>query len=65
MWACAEWIAKVGGRHEADKLAGVVIPFKNENSKVVEVDGMPPPTQMVTAPLFNIVSILLHTEFPH
>ena len=56
MWACAEWMAKVG-RTEANAIAGEEIPFKNEKSKVDQVDGMVPHNQKVIAPLFNIVSI--------
>ncbi|OSD01666.1 hypothetical protein PYCCODRAFT_1368911 [Trametes coccinea BRFM310] len=53
MWACAEWMAKIG-RKEADAIAGEEIPFKNEKSKVDEVEGMVPHNQKVIAPLFNI-----------
>lgn len=55
MWACAQWMAKIG-RQEADSIAGEEIPFKNEKSKVNEVEGMIPHSQKVVAPLFNIVS---------
>ncbi len=57
MWAAAEWMAKTG-RTEADALAGEEIVFKNEKSKVDEVEGMVPPSKKVVAPLFNIVSCL-------
>ncbi|KAI8998784.1 hypothetical protein BD414DRAFT_133694 [Trametes punicea] len=53
MWACAEWMAKIG-RKEADAIAGEEIPFKNEKSKADEVEGMVPHNQKVIAPLFNI-----------
>ncbi|KAI0781092.1 hypothetical protein BD413DRAFT_20648 [Trametes elegans] len=53
MWACAEWMAKLG-RKEADAIAGEEIPFKNDKSKVNEVEGMVPHNQKVIAPLFNI-----------
>lgn len=65
MWACAQWMAKIG-RQEADSIAGEEIPFKNEKSKVSEVEGMIPHSQKVIAPLFNVVSFLpsdLHTEY--
>ena len=55
MWAAAEWMAKIG-RKEADALAGEEIVFKNEKSKVSEVEGMVSPSQKVVAPLFNVVS---------
>jgi hypothetical protein len=55
MWACAEWMAKVG-RSEANSLAGEEILFKNDKSKAKEVEGMAPPDQKCIAPLFNIVS---------
>ncbi|KAI0721618.1 hypothetical protein C8T65DRAFT_201291 [Cerioporus squamosus] len=53
MWAAAEWMAKTG-RTEANTLAGEEIVFKNEKSKVDEVEGMVPPSKKVVAPLFNI-----------
>jgi hypothetical protein len=43
------------GRKEANQLAGEVIPFHNEKSKVKEVDGMIPHDQKIMAPLFNLV----------
>lgn len=55
MWACAQWMAKTG-RAEANTIAGEDIPFRNEKSKVSEVEGMIPHNQKVVAPLFNIVS---------
>ena len=55
MWAAAEWMAKTG-RTEANSLAGEEIVFKNEKSKVDEVEGMVAPSKKVIAPLFNIVS---------
>ncbi|KAH9951280.1 hypothetical protein B0H21DRAFT_684947 [Amylocystis lapponica] len=54
MWACAVWMAGVGGRKEADKIAGVKLPFLNDKSKAEEVEDMAPPTQTIVAPLFNI-----------
>ena len=54
MWAAAEWMAKTG-RTEADALAGEEIVFKNDKSKVKEVEGMVPPDQKCVAPAFNIV----------
>ena len=48
------------GRKEADSLAGEEIPFKNDKSKVDEVEGMVPPSKKVVAPLFNIVSVESH-----
>lgn len=59
MWAAAEWMAKTG-RTEADALAGEEIVFKNDKSKVDEVEGMVPPSKKVVAPLFNIVSVEPH-----
>jgi nucleoside-diphosphate-sugar epimerase len=53
-WACANWMAS-HGRKEANQLAGEVIPFHNEKSKVKEVDGMIPHDQKIMAPLFNLV----------
>ncbi|KAI0709040.1 hypothetical protein C8Q76DRAFT_799072 [Earliella scabrosa] len=53
MWAAAEWMAKTG-RKEADAIAGEEIVFKNEKSKVAEVEGMVPHSQKVIAPLFNV-----------
>ena len=44
------------GRTEANSLAGEEIVFKNEKSKVDEVEGMVAPSKKVIAPLFNIVS---------
>lgn len=55
MWTCAEWMAKIG-RKEANSIAGEEIVFKNEKSKVKEVEGMVPHDQKCIAPLFNIVS---------
>ena len=46
------------GRTEADALAGEEIVFKNDKSKVDEVEGMVPPATKVIAPLFNIVCLL-------
>lgn len=48
------------GRTEADALAGEEIVFKNDKSKVDEVEGMVPPSKKVVAPLFNIVSVESH-----
>ena len=42
-------------RKEANQLAGEVIPFHNEKSKVKEIDGMVPHDQTIIAPLFNLV----------
>lgn len=55
LWACAKWMEPLG-RAEADKVAGEEVHFHNEKSKVSEVTGMPPATQKVVVPLFNIVS---------
>lgn len=55
LWACAQWMAPLG-RAEADRVAGEEVHFHNEKSKVSEVTGMPPATQKVVVPLFNIVS---------
>lgn len=54
MWACAEWMAKLG-RKDANSIAGEEIVFKNDKSKAKEVEGMAPPEQKCIAPLFNIV----------
>ncbi|KAI0934471.1 hypothetical protein AcV5_006302 [Taiwanofungus camphoratus] len=54
MWACAEWMTKVGGRAAANTEAGEEIPFKNEKGKADEVEGMIGPAQKVLAPLFNL-----------
>ncbi|THH13609.1 hypothetical protein EW146_g6637 [Bondarzewia mesenterica] len=54
LWACAEWIAPIG-RAEADKIAGEEIYFRNDKSKVDEVQGMPPADKKIIAPLFNLV----------
>lgn len=56
MWACAQWMVSVGGRQEADAIAGEEIVFKNEKGKAEEVEGMVPHSVKVIAPLFNIVS---------
>ncbi|KAH9925227.1 uncharacterized protein B0H18DRAFT_381207 [Fomitopsis serialis] len=53
-WACAEWIASVGGRAKADELAGEEIPFHNDKSKVSEISEMVPPDRKVVAPFFNV-----------
>ena len=53
-WACAQWIAS-HGRKEANQLAGEVIHFHNEKSKVKEVEGTRPHDEKVVAPLFNLV----------
>jgi hypothetical protein len=55
LWACAEWIAKLG-RKEADVLAGEEIIFHNDKSKLKEVEGTVPADQKQVAPLFNLVS---------
>ncbi|KAF7295281.1 NAD dependent epimerase dehydratase family protein [Mycena indigotica] len=54
MWACAEWMAPLG-RKEADSLAGEIIIFHNDKSKVGEVKGMPEANKKLVAPLFNLV----------
>jgi len=54
VWSLAEWMASQG-RKAADALAGEVIPFHNDKSKVKEVEGMPPHDQKLVAPLFNLV----------
>ncbi|GJE86959.1 nucleoside-diphosphate-sugar epimerase-like protein [Phanerochaete sordida] len=53
MWACAEWMSKIG-RKEANSIAGEEILFKNDKSKVKEVEGMVAPDQKCVAPAFNI-----------
>ncbi|KZT03520.1 uncharacterized protein LAESUDRAFT_729108 [Laetiporus sulphureus 93-53] len=52
-WACAEWMDRVGGRKEADALAGEELPFKNDKSKA-DIDGVIAPDMKVVAPLFNL-----------
>lgn len=52
------------GRKEANQLAGEVIPFRNEKSKVKSVEGMAPHDQKVIAPLFNLVCDILKLLFP-
>jgi hypothetical protein len=53
-WALAQWMASLG-RKEADSLAGESIIFRNEKSKVSQVEGMPPHDKKLVAPLFNLV----------
>ncbi|PSR71146.1 hypothetical protein PHLCEN_2v12992 [Hermanssonia centrifuga] len=53
LWACAEWMAKIG-RTEGNAIAGEEILFKNEKSKVKQVEGMIPADHKCIAPLFNI-----------
>ena len=55
LWVCSQWMSGLG-RAEADKIAGEEIFFNNDKSKVNEVTGMPPATQKIIAPLFNLVS---------
>lgn len=59
MWACAQWMSTIGGRTEANAIAGEEIRFKNDKSKVDEVEGMVPPDVQVIAPLFNIVRFVI------
>lgn len=60
MWSLAEWMAPQG-RKAADALAGEIIPFHNEKSKVKDVEGMPPHDRKLVAPLFNLVRFpLIH-----
>lgn len=59
LWACAQWMAREG-RKAADTLAGEEIIFRNDKSKVKEVTGMVPHDQKVIAPLFNLVSPIVH-----
>ncbi|KAI0736605.1 hypothetical protein C8Q72DRAFT_800670 [Fomitopsis betulina] len=54
LWACAEWMASVGGRAKADELAGEEIPWHNDKSKLAEVSEVFPPDRKVVAPLFNV-----------
>lgn len=54
MWACAQWMASVGGRTEADAIAGEELVFKNDKSKADEIEGMVPHNVKVIAPVFNI-----------
>ncbi|KAJ7632229.1 hypothetical protein FB45DRAFT_911856 [Roridomyces roridus] len=54
MWACAQWMAPLG-RKAADSLAGEIILFHNDKSKVGGVDGMPPADKKLVAPMFNLV----------
>jgi len=54
LWTLAHWITPLG-RKAADDLAGEVIPFHNDKSKVKQVEGMPPHNQKLIAPLFNLV----------
>ncbi|KAF8894411.1 NAD-P-binding protein [Infundibulicybe gibba] len=54
LWACAEWMGPLG-RTAANSVAGEVIPFHNEKSKVKEVEGMTPYDDKPIAPLFNLV----------
>lgn len=54
LWACAEWMANVGGRAKADELAGEEIPWHNDKSKLAEVSEIVPPDRKVVAPLFNV-----------
>jgi len=58
LYACATWMAKLG-RAEADRIAGEVIPFHNDAAKVAEVEGMPPASARIVAPLFNLVRLSL------
>jgi hypothetical protein len=51
------------GRKEANQLAGEVIHFHNEKSKVNEVDGMTSHDQKVIAPFFNLVCGLWKVAF--
>jgi hypothetical protein len=53
LWCAAEWMARVG-RSEAIRVAGDVIPWRNDKSKVAEVAGMPPPDKAIVAPLFHL-----------
>ncbi|KAI0316784.1 NAD-P-binding protein [Amylostereum chailletii] len=53
LWACALWMSELG-RAEADKVAGEIIHFRNEKSKVSEVEGMPAAETEIVAPLFNL-----------
>lgn len=55
MWACAEWIDRVGGRTKANEIAGEEIPFRNDKSKAAQVPAMAPPDQKIVAPLFHLV----------
>lgn len=54
MWACAEWIDRVGGRTKANEIAGEEIPFRNDKSKAAQVPAMAPPDQKIVAPLFHL-----------
>jgi len=53
LWRCATWIDQVGGREEAEKLAGEVI-HSHIKKPVGVVEGMVPPGNTVKAPLFHL-----------
>ncbi|KAA1474851.1 NAD-P-binding protein [Dentipellis sp. KUC8613] len=53
LWTCANWIAPIG-RAKADEIAGEVISFNNDKSKLADAPGAPPPDKKVIAPLFNL-----------
>ncbi|KAH9001467.1 NAD-P-binding protein [Lactarius akahatsu] len=53
LWSAAEWMSRVG-RSEAIGVAGEVIHWRNDKSKVAEVAGMPPPDKTIVVPLFNL-----------
>ena len=54
VWASANWMA-LQGRRSANQIAGEVITFHNDKSKVKEVVGMLPHDKNPIAPLFNLV----------
>ncbi|KAF7322530.1 NAD dependent epimerase dehydratase family protein [Mycena chlorophos] len=60
MWALAQWMAPLG-RKEADILAGEIILFRNDKSKVAEVKGMPDPSKKLVAPVFNLTDMSNNT----
>jgi hypothetical protein len=53
-WTSANWMAREG-RQSANRVAGQVILFHNDKSKVKDVDGMIPPHEKPVAPVFNLV----------
>lgn len=64
--ACAEWIAKTG-RKEANSIAGEEVVFKNDKSKIKElqaqgVQGLVGADRKCIAPAFNLVSFVDHSQ---
>ncbi|KDQ60618.1 hypothetical protein JAAARDRAFT_204453 [Jaapia argillacea MUCL 33604] len=54
LWACASWMAHLG-RVQADSIAGEVIHFHNDKSRIKDLEGVAPHDSKIVAPLFNIV----------